>query len=125
VELVGSNPGTDFIDVDEMTGATPQYSVDSVYVAGVNTVAVATPVAIPYGTPVKGAMSWAVGGYTQGAHMGIASTQSASVLAATPAMVTLNVGTSMHYQTGSSVYIRRIRYWPRQQGITELVSNTL
>lgn len=125
VALVGSNTATDYIDVDEMTGATPSYSVDTVSVAGVSTAATFTAASIPYGTPVKGAVSWSVGGYTQGAHNGISAAQSAAVLASTPAMTSLNVGAAMHYQTASSLYIRRVRYWPRQQGATELASNTL
>jgi hypothetical protein len=123
VQFVGSNTGTDYISVDELTGGTPTAPLwlsSAVTVAGAITNAAGNAAVMNAGTALKGATSWAVGSPVNGAHKGVLATPSAGNLAATPVIQNLTFAGTMHYQNPPSIWLGRVRYWPRAQPAAEL-----
>jgi len=127
VQLVGSNVNTDYINTEGYvapTAGVPNVQVmASAFVANVASgTATIAAMPTPLGVVHKGAGAWTLNGGLQGAHDGIVSALAA--VGALPAVLNLTVGGPMHSQQQQNLWARRVRYWPRAMGASELQSVT-
>lgn len=126
--FVGANSGTDFIMpyATTGTGPSPQISAAGIVVSTVNqcctlpqyTGAVLTP-----GVVQENAFAWRIGASPPQVWNGILNTNAQPAISATPVIAALMIGSTVHYQNPSAVWLRRIRYWPRTAGPGELLGD--
>ena len=129
VQLVGSNAGTDYISVDEMTtaGSTPSLA----NIAGVSDAVGGTvlttgnygalgSVTALAGTIQKGAAAWALGTPMAGAHNGIRTSSATGSATSLPTIANLMIAGQMHFQNQLSLWARRVAYWPRALSAAEM-----
>jgi hypothetical protein len=130
IQLVGANPNTDYIDVDESTtsGSTPT----SPSLAGAAVVMAGSGVTYtgwnnipnPAGVLHCGASAWALGQWMHSAHDGGLAALIAGPATSLPVIASLQVAGAMHYQPQFNLWARHARYWPRQLSDAELQSVT-
>ena len=129
VQLVGSNAGTDYISVDEMTtaGSTPSLA----NIAGVSDAVGGTvlttgnygalgSVTALAGTIQKGASAWALSTSMAGAHNGINTLSATGSATSLPTVANLTIAGGMHFQNQLSLWARRVVYWPRALSAAEM-----
>jgi hypothetical protein len=126
IAFVGASTTNDFIYADQFTSAGATGTAPTMFAArtragGVNQASGDySPAPVPVGAIHRGAVSWALGDVTRGSHDGGGTVSNTGVNGVLPVITSLLVANQAGAQSQVSLWARRIRYWPRLMGQSEL-----
>lgn len=123
MQFIGASANTDYITLDQFyapggTATTPLVYGSAVSGQGYCNYDAGIPA--PAGAVQRGVMNWVLGGQTRSAHNGALATVMTGVNASLPTITNLSIATRYNFQSPPSIWIRRIRYWPRVLSDTEM-----